>query len=152
MAEEGQTGAVARNLPKSQPSLCQSSPPASLPRRAAFSAARFSPRLRGQPASRTGPRTAAQGPGPAAEAVLSAVHLSGAAKPLCPARGEQLSGGAGGAALGAATRSLFCCQADFIQKLPSWWETAVPQVDLFKEHSVLRQPFNRKTLRTRFMN
>lgn len=149
MAEEGQTRAVAKSLPKSQPSPV-SVKPARLPpaescflSRTILSAAPGDSRRCAQDA-----RTAAQGPGPVGESVLSAVHLSGVAKPLCPCpEGNSCLVGREGRGW-----ELQRCQADFIQKLPSWWETAVPQFDLFKEYSVLMRFLNLKTLRTRFMN
>lgn len=146
MAEEGQTRAVAKSLPKSQPSPVSVKPARLLPRRAAFSRTILSAAPGDSRRCVQDPRTAAQGPGPVGESVLSAVHLSGVAKPLCPCpEGNScLRGGRG------RGWELQRCQADFIQKLPSWWETAVPQFDLFKEYSVLMRFFKSENTENTF--
>lgn len=84
-----------------------------------------------------GPRTAAQGMGPGRGSMPPAVHLSGVAKPLPPCPREQLSGRTGQEGLRATAINFLCCQPDFIRKLPSWWETVVPQFDLSKDCSCL---------------
>ena len=85
MAEEGQTRAVAKSLPKSQPSRVSVKPARLPPAESCFlSRTILSAALGDSRRGARGPRTAAQGPGPVGESVLSAVHLSGVAKPLCP--------------------------------------------------------------------
>lgn len=154
MAEEGQTRAVAKSLPKSQPSRVSVKPARLPPAESCFLSRTILSAAPGDSRrGARGPRTAGAGAGACGRVrSLSCPSVRSCQTTLPLPGGEQLSGGAGGAGLGAATLCLFCFQADFIQKLPSRWETSVPQFDLFKEYSVLMRFLNLKTLSTRFMN
>lgn len=136
MAEEVRAGPLLRAFQKASPLRCQSSPPASPSRGELLSQPQDSLRCSGgQPALRTGPAHSCAGAGACGRVRSCQLSIcQGVAKPLCPCPEGTVvwwggRGGAGGceSALPGEISS---------KKLPSWWETAVPQFDLFKEYSV----------------